>query len=108
MRRILQKLRKIPQYVPQYIDVPYVPAGHFYSPIADTAALAAEKDRLWPPQPHVAGIDWNDDGHRRMLTEIFPRFIRLYDYPELLPDGPQLVDFYTGNPQFSWLDARSL
>jgi len=87
---------------------PFVPPGHFYSPIADTDALAAERHRLWPQKPVIAGVDWNDDGHRQILGEVFPRYIKLYDYAELLPDGSDLVDFYTRNGQFSWLDSRAL
>ena len=89
-------------------DAPFAPPGHFYSPIVDVNAVAAEKDRHWPAKPINAGIDWNDAGHRHLLTEVFPRFLPLYDYPELLPDGPELADFYTRNSQFSWLDARAL
>jgi hypothetical protein len=89
-------------------DAPFVPPGHFYSPIVDARAIAAERERLWPAQPVVAGVDWNDAGHRELLTRDFPRHLPLYDYPESLPDGPDLVDYYTRNPQFSWLDARAL
>jgi hypothetical protein len=104
MRRLLRRFRMA--YPPA--EAPFVPSGHFYSPIVDRTAVAAERARLWPERPIVAGIDWNDDGHRRLLTGAFPRFRPLYDYPETLPDGPDLVDFYTRNPQFSWLDARAL
>ncbi len=104
MRRLLNRMRMA--YPPA--NAPFVPPGHFYSPIVDRAAVAAERERLWPERPVVAGIDWNDDGHRQLLTGAFPRFRPLYDYPETLPDGRDLVDFYTRNPQFSWLDARAL
>jgi hypothetical protein len=104
MRRFLNRLRAIARSP----DAPFVPPGHFYSPLVDAKALAAEKERLWPASPVTAGIDWNDAGHRRLLAEVFPRHLPLYDYPEVLPDGPGLADFYTRNPQFSWLDARAL
>jgi hypothetical protein len=104
MRRVLSKLRAIARSR----DAPFVPPGHFYSPLVDAKAVAAERNRLWPAAPVTAGIDWNDAGHRRLLTEVFPRHLPLYDYPEVLPDGPDLADFYTRNPQFSWLDARAL
>ena len=90
------------------IGAPFVRAGHFYSPIVDRKEIAAERDCLWPAKPIVAGVDWNDDGHRRILAETFPRYLPLYDYPETLRDGRDLVDFYTRNPHFSWLDARAL
>jgi hypothetical protein len=85
---------------------PAFPPGHFYSPIVDTAALAAQRERIWPAQPAVAGIDFNDAGHRRILTELFPRFIADYDYPEHAT--ADATAFHTQNPQFSWLDSRAL
>ena len=104
LRRLLRAIREISRKP----DAPFVPPGHFYSPLADPDELGAERDRLWPEKPIIAGVDWNDDGHLRILGEVFPQYIKLYDYPELLPDGPGLVDFYTCNSQFSWLDARAL
>jgi hypothetical protein len=86
----------------------FVPAGHFYSPIVDPAAVAAERERIWPAQPVIGGVDWNDAGHRQLLTEVFPRLLPLYDYPEALPESPDLANFYTRNDQFSWLDSRAL
>jgi predicted O-methyltransferase YrrM len=83
-------------------------AGHFYSPIVDNVALSGQRDRIWPARPVVAAIDFNDAGHRRVLTEWFPRFLPEYDYPEHLDDGDSLASFYTQNSQFSWLDARAL
>jgi hypothetical protein len=82
------------------------PPGHFYSPIVDPATLDAE--RLWPANPHVLGIDFNDASHRAILTGDFPRFHPDYDYADTLPDTPDLTDFYTGNSQFSGLDPRLL
>ena len=104
IRRLLRELRA--RRRPP--GAPFVPPGHFYSPLVDPQEIAADRDRLWPAKPTVEGINWNDDGHRQILTEAFPRFLRLYDYPELLPEGPGLVDFYTRNSQFSWLDSRTL
>ena len=104
IRRLLRELR-VRSRRP---DALWVPPGHFYSPLVDAKELAAERERLWPAKPATEGIDWNDDGHRQILTEAFPRYLPLYDYPERLADGPDLVDFYTRNEQFSWLDPRAL
>src|SRR5580765_4651207 len=104
LRRLLRAIRGFRRQS----RVPFVPLGHFYSPVVDPGELEAERDRLWPAKPVIAGVDFNDDGHRRILTEVFPRYLKLYDYPELLPEEPGLVDFYTRNNQFSWLDARAL
>ena len=103
VRKLLRQLRESAR-----IGTPFVPAGHFYSPLGDRAEIARDRDRLWPAKPVIKGVDWNDDGHRKILSEEFPRYLPLYDYPERLPDGPDLVDFYTRNPQFSWLDSRAL
>jgi len=85
---------------------PSHPPGHFYSPVVDPAEL--DPARIWPDQPQIAGIDFNETSHQRILREAFPRFIREYDYPERLEETSKLTDFYTQNSQFSWLDSRTL
>jgi hypothetical protein len=80
--------------------------GHFYSPIVDPAQLDSE--RVWPAHPQILGIDFDDAGHERILRDVFPRFMAGYDYPEHLDETPELVQFYTQNSQFSWLDSRAL
>ncbi|HVF64629.1 MAG TPA: class I SAM-dependent methyltransferase [Casimicrobiaceae bacterium] len=82
--------------------------GHFYSPVVDPDALATERERIWPQRPTIAGIDFNDESHRRVLTEWFPRFMPDYDYPEHVDEDVAPGRFYTQNTQFSWLDARAL
>ena len=84
------------------------PPGHFYSPIVDTEALAKERARIWPADPQVAGIEFDDASHRHVLQDVLPRQLPAYDYPETLPDSDTLSSFYTRNSQFSWLDARAL
>ncbi len=94
---------------------PIFPAGHFYSPIADTTALARDRRRIWPESPHISGVDFNDASHVALLTEAFPKFIQDYDYPESESEpepkanaGAAVPSFFSGNDQFSWLDARAL
>lgn len=87
---------------------PAFPDGHFYSPVVDTNDIVAREAELWPAAPETLGIDWNRAEHERVLTEFFPRHLGKYDYPEVLKDLPDLVQFYTRNSQFSWLDARAL
>jgi len=82
--------------------------GHFYSPIVDPATLGERREALWPDNPVVSGIDFNDASHRHVLAEGFPRFIGDYDYPEHLDEAASPARFYTQNPQFTWLDARAL
>lgn len=84
------------------------PDGHFYSPTVDFDEVTRDAARIWPERLEVLGIDFNDDSHRQVLTEYFPRFIAGYDYPEVLPESPTLDAFFTRNSQFSWLDSRAL
>jgi hypothetical protein len=82
--------------------------GHFYSPVVDPSELQAQKERLWPTNPEILGVDFDDDGHERILRELFPKYIADYDYPERLEESPELQQFFTRNSQFSWLDSRAL
>ena len=84
------------------------PDGHFYSPIVDVEEVTQRQERIWPSDPVVVGIDFNDASHQRILTEIFPRFIGGYDYPELLEESESLASYFTQNSQFGWLDSRAL
>ncbi len=87
---------------------PGFPPGHFYSPTVDLDEVAARAAEIWPAEPVVAGIDFNDAFHREVFAERFPAFIGDYDYPERLADDGALDAFYTQNTQFSWLDSRLL
>jgi len=86
----------------------FFPPGHFYSPIVDPATLLEKQDKIWDVGKPILGIDFNDNNHVRLLTEVFPRFIASYDYPEELPETAELTEYFTKNPQFSWLDSRTL
>jgi hypothetical protein len=83
------------------------PAGHFYSPVCDPVDLSNRVAELWPAQPEVLGIDMNDAYHLKVLTEWFPKYIPEFDYPES-GDEQHATGYFTGNSQFSWLDARAL
>ncbi|MDE2256894.1 MAG: class I SAM-dependent methyltransferase, partial [Xanthomonadaceae bacterium] len=83
---------------------PAHPDGHFYSPVVDPAELNPE--RVWPHDPKILGIDFDDAGHERILRELFPHWMPKYDYPERAEQKPA-AQFFTQNPAFSWLDARA-
>jgi hypothetical protein len=87
---------------------PMFPNGHFYSPVVDVRELKAQTERLWPDNPQILGIDFNDNMHLAVLDEMFPRHIHAYDYPEVSKDTPDLTQYFTRNSEFSWLDSRSL
>ncbi|MDA8018190.1 MAG: class I SAM-dependent methyltransferase [Thermoanaerobaculia bacterium] len=85
------------------------PAGHFYSPVVNPADVERRRHRIWPESPTVHGIDFGETSHRRVLTEIFPRFIGDYDYPDEAPAGDgETTGFFSGNSAFGWLDSRAL
>lgn len=83
------------------------PNGHFYSPVVDPAEVASRTDQVWPADPEILGIDFNEASHRHILEHEFPRYLPSYDYPEHLEESDTLEAFFTQNCQFSWLDARS-
>ena len=85
------------------------PDGHFYSPVVDPVEIEAHESGIWPAEPRVLGIDFDDASHLRVLQTYFPRYIADYDYSEHAPSSDEeLSVFYTQNSQFSWLDARTL
>jgi hypothetical protein len=85
---------------------PAFPPGHFYSPIVDPGTV--ERTRVWPHQPDVLGIDFNDASHVRILRDEFPRFMPQFDYPQALKVTPTLSAFFRDNVHFGMLDAPAL
>jgi hypothetical protein len=85
------------------------PDGHFYSPIPDLAELEQRAGVIWGRRDlTLPGIDFNDTHQLHVLTELFPRLIGEYDYPESGPPDDRVERFYTGNTEFGWLDSRTL
>ena len=83
------------------------PDGHFYSPVVDPAEVRLCEEQIWPNEPEVLGIDFNDQLHVSFLTDSFQRYYADYDYPEHpVPNCP--TAYYTRNPHYSWLDSRTL
>ena len=58
------------------------PAGHFYSPIVDVNDVFERRAEIWSERPHPLGIDFDDASHRAILSEVFPKYIGDYDYPD--------------------------
>ena len=84
------------------------PNGHFYSPVIDVAQVEASATRIWPSQPEVLGIDFRHEDQLALLADVFPRYIRDYDYPATPPDPARPHAFVDANPAFAWLDSRAL
>lgn len=87
------------------------PNGHFYSPVVDPDAIRAREGEVWDGRSEVLGIDFDQEGHRRLLGEVFPKWIADFDYPyesaEAM-DSAGRQGFFLGNDQFSNIDARTL
>lgn len=81
------------------------PLGHFYSPIGDIDALAAERSRLWAHDACCAGIDFQAEAQTRLLREVFPPLLQAFDYPDYAVDAGS---YHLQNPQFGHADARAL
>jgi hypothetical protein len=84
------------------------PDGHFYSPIPSLPEIKEYESRIWCDSADTLGIDFNDPEHRRWLTELLPRHLPYYDYPDSRPPGFPADYYFTQNPTFSWLDSRML
>ena len=89
------------------IQTPH-PIGHFYSPIVNPEEVSSRSDQVWPENPVILGIDFNDASHQAILRQSFPKYCPQYDYPEKLEESESLESFFTQNSQFSWLDSRAL
>ena len=84
------------------------PPGHYHSPIVDPEELKKRQDAMWTGDDPLLGIDLNDQVHRRILTEVFPKYIAEFDYPVEFDCAPELTSYYVNNSQFGWLDASAL
>src|SRR3954447_21916940 len=87
---------------------PFVPDGHFYSPVVDIDEADRDQRRIWPTESEAAGIDFNPDKQRRILSEEFARYLPDYDYPDDAPADSDGTTYYHNNPQFGHLDSRAL
>lgn len=81
------------------------PDGHFYSPIVNFKDAKNSEARIWPEKPKVLGIDFNDASHKNLLTQVFPKYLKDYKYPDKAVDE---FRFFTTNGQFGWLDPQAL
>ena len=81
------------------------PIGHFYSPIADPADIAARKDRIFARRDGSPGIDYREKAQLELLADIAPH-IRAIDYPVDDPGDGQT--YFYNNDQFPALDAEFL
>ena len=84
------------------------PDGHFYSPVVNTADMEARRLEIWPPDPELPGIEFDDAFEQQVLRELLPRYLRDFDYPETGTEDAPDLRFFVRNGQFSYLDCRVL
>ncbi|MCB1607736.1 MAG: class I SAM-dependent methyltransferase [Xanthomonadales bacterium] len=91
---------------PRYRVQAGYPDGHFYSPVVNTADIDARQAEIWPAQPELLGIDFNDAAQQALLREVFPAEFAGYDYPDKLDADAPEDRYYSLNTEFGWLDSR--
>jgi hypothetical protein len=84
------------------------PDGHFYSPVVNLRELLRDRDRVWPKDPAVLGVDFRRDAQLRFLTEECPKYLGEFDYPFDPPPGAPEYAFRLNNPVFAPVDAKTL
>jgi len=84
------------------------PDGHFYSPVVNTADMEARRLEIWPSEPEVPGIEFDDEFEQQVLRELMPRYLADFDYAENGTDDAPDLRFFIRNGQFSYLDCRVL
>lgn len=82
--------------------------GHFYSAVVDPKDLVGKKQQLWPKDPHISGVDFNEAYHLKVLKEYFPKYIDEYKFVEKYSQTKSDTEYYIQNSQYSWLDSRLL
>jgi hypothetical protein len=82
---------------------PFVPPGHFYSPIPDLAKIEVDAPRLYAP-PGEDGVDYNLATQLRLIEE-FAQYVPLFDWPMEATPGKR---YYAKNDQFGAGDALIL
>jgi predicted O-methyltransferase YrrM len=88
---------------------PFVPDGHYYSPVVNIADVERDQERIWPRRIEAPlGVDFNRPGHETFLSGPFRRFIGDFRYPVDAPRDGDLTRYYERNVMFSKLDARVL
>jgi hypothetical protein len=89
------------------IKPPFVPAGHFYSPLCDPEDLRAKRHLIWPypPPADSPGVDYNVPAQMALL-ERFAAYTPEVQFSEEPPDPPGR--YYYHNDQFPCLDAEVL
>ena len=81
------------------------PNGHFYSPVASSADLAARRDSIWRKRDGCAGVDFREEAQLKLLHTLARHALGIRFPTE--SDGAEERYFYS-NDQFPALDAEFL
>lgn len=69
-----------------FISNTWVPAGHFYSPIADADLVRTNAERIFDRTREIAGIDMDIDAMRKRLPELQDIAVTM-DFPDTETPG---------------------
>lgn len=100
MRTLLQKLRRL--LIRNGNQPSFVPAGHFYSPIASIKELQENKEKIYAESFALDGIDINLDQQRQWLQDMSSFH---NEFPYLAPTSTR---YKIPNQTFAPADAYSL
>jgi len=82
--------------------------GTYYSPLVNTEEIKAEKSRVWPVQPHIPGIDFNESSHQNIIENILPAYQNDCRFPRTKKERLHSHHYYSENGQFPAADALLL
>lgn len=86
------------------IPPPLYPPGHFYSPLVDPRALAAQAAQVFDPDREILNIDLRPAAQTALLAALAPHAARL-TFPDTPTPG---FRYYYQNPNFAYGDAIAL
>src|SRR5689334_1068339 len=80
MLRQLLKVGGVRRYVESHLKLlqsPFVPPGHFYSPLPDPKAIEAARERIFRPDRSLEGVQLHSENQRALLVQLlayYPSF----------------------------------
>jgi hypothetical protein len=83
-------------------QTPFVPNGHFYSPIPALEEIRRDESRIFRPgERSVPGIDLAEESQLRLLSD-FAEYYKELSFPE---ERDPAYRYYYQNPSYSYSDA---
>ena len=84
----------------------HITRNHFYEPIPDTREL---KDELWKKHSELIGIDMNEEGQLKLLSDFVSKFKNEYDHlPLNWNKNLEPYEYFINNGAFESVDGEIL